>query len=553
MIDCRLAILGDCATQHLATAIKGYGVEENLAFHIFDADYNQIDAQILDAHSELYQSNSQFILIYMCTEKLYRSFCETSDRERFANNTYEKIRSYWEQINSHCHANILQFTFVEMDDRTFGNYGCKTKASFLYQVRKLNCLIMEGCQNVKNVFLLDLNYLQSWYGRSSTYDDKLYYIAKMPLSTGVLPQVAKQVTDIAKAAIGKIHKCVITDLDNTLWGGVIGDDGLEGIQIGELGLGHAFEELQMWLKELKNRGILLAVCSKNNEAAAKEPFEKHPEMILRLDDFSMFVANWEDKASNIRYIQETLNIGMDSIVFLDDNPFERNQVREAIPQITVPELPEDPAMYLKYLRKSNLFETISYSEADKTRTKQYRAEADRCASRQQYQSYDEYLQSLEMKAEVRPFDKFQFSRIAQLTQRSNQFNLRTVRYTEAEIEELSGNDHFLTLYFTLKDKFGNHGLISIAILEKKDEETLFVYNWLMSCRVLKRGMEEFIVNKIIEIAREKGYRKVIGEYIQTPKNAMVKEIYEKLGFQKIGNGVFEVEVDKFIQNKTYIM
>lgn len=550
--ECRLAIMGDCATQHLATAIRGYGVEEGIHFEVFDADYNQIDAQLLDPESEFYQFEAQFALIYMCSEKLYHSFCETEQKAGFADMVYQKIRTYWDLINTHVHVNIIQFTFVETDDRVFGNYASKTQASFLYQVKKLNFLLMNGSQEVKNVFLMDLNYIEAQYGRAAVYDDKLYYIAKMPLSTAVLPEVARQVTDIVKAISGRIKKCVITDLDNTLWGGVIGDDGLEGIQIGELGLGHAFEEFQMWLKELKSRGIILAVCSKNNEDTAKEPFLKHPEMVLHLDDFSMFVANWEDKASNIRYIQETINIGMDSIVFLDDNPFERNQVRSMIPDITVPELPEDPAMYLSYLKRLNLFETASYSESDKDRTKQYQAEIERTVSRQQYQNYDEYLQSLGMVAAAKPFDKFHYPRIAQLTQRSNQFNLRTVRYTEAEIEALAANDHFLTLYFMLKDQFGDHGLISVVILEKRDDETLFMYNWLMSCRVLKRGMEEFIINKVIETARENGYRKVIGEYIRTPKNAMVRDIYAKLGFKELGDGLFEADVDTFVQNKTFI-
>lgn len=550
--ECRVAILGDCATQHLATAIKGYGVEAGIRYEIFDADYDQIELQLIDEQSEVYQFSSQFILIYMCTEKLYHAFVKAENRAGFAEEIYNKIKMYWELVQTHSKAKLVQFTFCEMDDRVFGNFACKVQESFLFQVRKLNLLLMEGCQANKNVFLLDLNSIQSQYGRDQIHDDKLYYIAKMPLSTTVLPEVAKQFTDVVQSVLGIIRKCVITDLDNTLWGGVIGDDGMDGIQIGELGLGHAFEEMQMWLKELKRRGILLAVCSKNNEETAKEPFEKHADMILRMDDFSMFVANWEDKASNIRYIQETLNIGMDSIVFLDDNPFERHQVRSSIAEITVPELPEDPAMYLSYLKSLNLFETASWAEDDKDRTRQYQEESKRTASMQRYQNYDEYLQSLGMKAEVRPFDQYHIPRIAQLTQRSNQFNLRTVRCTETEIEEMVKDDKFITLYFTLKDQFGNHGLISIAILEKTDDDTLFMYNWLMSCRVLKRGMEEFIINQVVETAAANGYKYVVGEYLPTPKNSMVKEIYSKLGFEKVQDNVFKADVNTFVKNKTFI-
>ena len=337
-----------------------------------------------------------------------------------------------------------------------------------------------------------------------------------------------------------------------MWGGVIGDDGINGIHLGELGLGHAFDDLQKWLKQLKERGIILAICSKNNEDTAKEPFLKHPEMVLSLDDISVFVANWEDKASNIRYIQKILNIGMDSLVFLDDNPFERNLVKSMIPEITVPDLPEDPAGYLEYLKGLNLFETASYSDADKERTNQYKAEVDRKESEKLFESYDDYLQSLEMNAEVCAFDEFQTPRIAQLTQRSNQFNLRTIRCTEEDILRLSKDENYITQYYMLKDKFGDHGLISVVILKKVDKQTLFVENWLMSCRVLKRGMEEFIANNIILAAKQNGFKYVVGEYIKTPKNSMVEKLYSTLGFEDIGNNQFKVSVDEYKECKTFI-
>lgn len=550
----KIAILGDCSTQHLATALKGYGYQEGYHLNIFDSDYNQIDSQIMDDTSELYQHQPDAVLLYMSSEKLYENFCETGvqQRENFADVTIEKIKNAWQNLNSKIKTNILQFNFIEIDDRTFGNYANKTPNSFIYQLRKLNYQLMELASNTKNAFLIDLSTIQNTYGRETVHDDKLYYIAKMPLSTNILPEVSQQVLEVIKALNGKFKKCAILDLDNTLWGGVIGDDGLKSIQIGELGLGHAFSEFQMWLKELKNRGIILAVCSKNNENIAKEPFEKHPDMILKLDDISMFVANWEDKATNIKYIQETINIGMDSIVFIDDNPFERNLVKGMIPDITVPELPEDPAMYLSYLKSLNLFETASYSENDKDRTKQYQAEVGRTTMQSNFQNFDDYLKSLEMQATVHPFEEFEFPRISQLTQRSNQFNLRTIRYTEAEIEQIAKDEKYLTLSFSLKDKFGDYGLISVVIMEKQDEKTLFLDTWLMSCRVLKRGMEEFIINQVIETAKANGFSKVVGEYIQTPKNAMVQKIYAKLGFTDLGDGKFEVNVDQFNFNKTNI-
>ena len=546
----KVAILGNCSTQHLATALKGYGYIEKYNFDIFDSDYNQIDSQIMDEMSELYSFLPDYVLIFMSSEKLYEDFCKTdlNSRNTFADNIIQKLRMYYETVNQRLKTNILQLNFVELDDRIFGNYGNKIDNSFIYQIRKLNLLLMELSENIKNVFVIDLEWLQNTYGRKNLYDDKMYYIAKMPISTNLLPEAAKQIVDVIKSLKGRIKKCIILDLDNTLWGGVIGDDGLNKIQIGELGLGHAFSDFQMWLKELKNRGIILAICSKNNEDIAKEPFEKHPEMVLRLEDISMFVANWDDKATNIKHIQETINIGMDSIVFIDDNPFERNLVKSLIPDITVPDLPEDPSQYLSYLKELNLFETASYSENDKDRTKQYQAEVGRETMKSTYSDFNDYLKSLEMVGTVHEFNEFEVPRISQLTQRSNQFNLRTIRYTEAEIENIINDKNYVTLSFSLKDKFGDYGLISGVIMKKQDDDTLFIDTWLMSCRVLKRGMEEFIINNVVNKAKEEGYSKIIGEYIKTPKNAMVEKIYSNMGFNDIGNG----KVKDFKYNNTNI-
>lgn len=551
----KMALMGDCATQLLATAIRGYGVEEGYAIDLFDADYNQIKMLAMDPHSEVYEHQPEYIVIQMCVEKLFEQFCQTAlqVRESFAETVLAEIETVWNQIGQYSNSKIFQFDFVALYDNIFGSYGMKVESSFTYQLRKLNFLMMQASLNYKHVFLLPLSEIQNKLGREQFFDEKYYYSAKVPISMAALPYVAKMVLDAICAQKGKIKKCVVLDLDNTLWGGVIGDDGLSGIQIGELGAGHAFSDFQLWLRELKNRGIVLTVCSKNNEDTAKEPFEKHPEMILRLDDISMFVANWEDKASNIRNIQQTLNLGMDSFVFLDDNPFERNMVHSLIPEITVPELPEDPAQYLSYLQSLNLFETASYSEEDQKRTKQYQAEIGRASLQKQFTSVDDYLKSLEMIAEVKPFDEFHFPRIAQLTQRSNQFNLRTIRYTEDEIRKISEDEHYLTLYFTLRDKFGDHGLISVVILEKKENQTLFVNTWLMSCRVLKRGMEEFIINSMVKTAQENGYRYIVGEYLKTPKNAMVEHIYENLGFTPVDDHTYQADVTAFEENKTYIV
>ncbi|MGZ4037288.1 MAG: HAD-IIIC family phosphatase, partial [Bacteroidia bacterium] len=300
----------------------------------------------------------------------------------------------------------------------------------------------------------------------------------------------------------------------------------------------------------KERGIIIAVCSKNNEATAKEPFQKHPDMVLTLDDIAVFVANWDTKADNIKYIQSVLNIGFDSMVFLDDNPFERSMVRTHFPQVLVPELPEDPTLYLDYLMKLNLFETASFSEEDGQRTKQYQEEASRVIAQKSFVNEDDFLANLNMTSEVSAFTKFNVPRVAQLSQRSNQFNLRTVRYTEEDVQRLSQSDKHVTLAFTLKDKFGDNGLISVIILEKQNT-ALFIETWLMSCRVLKRSMENFTLNTIMKYAKENGFTKVIGEYIPTPKNSMVKDHYKELGFTET-NGKWELNVTGYQDRKCFI-
>ena len=549
----RLAVAGDCATQHIAAALRGYGVYTDFPMQVFDADYDQVRAQLTDPDSELYGFDPAFLLLVFSVERLWADYCACEQREQFAEQKLAEIELYWNAFHDRLPgAKLLQCNYPELDDRVFGNFALKVRSSFLYQLRLLNLRLCDLAMAHPGVFLIDLCALQSRVGRNQFFNSKIYYVGKLPIHTNCLPLVAKEVLDVIHAVRGEIKKVAVLDLDNTLWGGVIGDDGLAGIQIGELGLGHAFTEFQAWLKELKKRGVLLAVCSKNTESTAREPFEKHPEMVLRMEDFSIFVANWEDKAGNIRMIRDTLNLGMDSFVFIDDNPFERELVRSLVPGITVPELPDDPAEYVKYLRELNLFETASYSEADASRTAQYQQEVGRVQAQRQAGSFDDYLQSLDMTAQAKPFDSFHYPRIAQLTQRSNQFNLRTVRYTEDEIRAAAEDPDALTLYFTLKDKFGDYGLISVVIGRKQDDRTLFVDTWLMSCRVLKRGMEEFIINTLVKTAAEQGFTTIRAEYLPTAKNAMVKDIYETLGFTALGDGQFVCDTRSFRENKTRI-
>ena len=550
----RASLLGDSATQLLAQAIRGYGYEKNLDIEIYEAEYNQVDQEIFDPDSKLYTYDPEYIIIFESTQKLYKKFSTTATekKEAFADECISRIQSIISFISDNSKAKVIYCNFNEMNDNVFGNYSNKIAASFPFQLRKINYELMLLAEKNQRLFICDIASIQNYYGEEFMVDNKLHINADMALSLDALPVVAKNIVDIIQSICGQFKKCVILDLDNTMWGGVIGDDGMQKIQIGDLGIGKAFTNFQLWVKQLKERGIILAVCSKNTEHIAKEPFQSHPDMVLTLDDIAVFVANWENKADNIRYIQSVLNIGFDSMVFIDDNPFERNLVRQELPEVTVPEMPDDPADFLTYLRSQNLFETASFSATDKDRTKQYQVEAKRVEFQNKFSSIDQYLENLEMKSEAGAFDTFYIPRIAQLTQRSNQFNLRTKRYTEADITTIAESSEFIGLYFTLADKFGDHGLISVIILQKQQNQTLFIDTWIMSCRVLKRGVENFVLNQIVKTGKESGFQKIIGEYIPTPKNGLVKDLYKELGFQNLKDNLWGLQINSYKEQNCFI-
>ena len=534
--EVKVALLGDTATQFLATAIKGVGVERGYNINLFEAEYNQVERQVLDPTSDLHAFGAKYTVVFQSTHKLLEHYgLKSEGLSELANERIQFVRTLCETIEG----KIIYFNYPEIDDTVFGQFANRTELSFTWQIRQLNCKLMRLTQEYPNLYICDIAALQNQFGREWMFDSSVYVSTEMVLSLDALPYVGSRVMDIICAIEGKFKKCLILDLDNTVWGGVVGDDGWENIQVGHgLGIGKAYTEFQEWVKKLKNRGIIIAVCSKNDEDKAKEPFEKNPEMVLRLDDIAVFVANWENKADNIRTIQQILNIGFDSMVFLDDNPFERNMVRENVPGVCVPELPEDPGDYLEYLYSLNLFETASYSAGDKDRTKQYQTEAKRVQAAQKFTNEADFLKSLDMVSVVEGFTPFNTPRV--------------VRYTDGEIAALGASDKHVCLSFTLEDKFGDNGLICVIIMEKRDAKTLFVDTWFMSCRVLKRGMENFTLNTMVEYAKAHGFERIVGEYIPTLKNGMVKEHYTNLGFSPIGDNLYELNIQGYEPRECYI-
>lgn len=545
----KLALLGDSSTQLLAQAIRGSAYDKHLNIDVLDADYNQIDRLIMNTSSELYIYEPDYIVIFEAGHKLLQKFNKMNEVERvaFADIQCNRVIKLIEIISSNIKTKVIYFNYAEEDDRIFGNFANRVQSSFIFQQRKLNHMLSEYSLMNGGLNICDISSIQNRLGREVMYSPSIYVNTESVLSIEALPEVADAVAQMIAAMQGQIKKCLILDLDNTLWGGIIGDDGFDNIKIGSLGIGKAYTEFQYWLKKLRQRGVILCVCSKNSESVAKEAFVNHPDMILQLNDFAVFMANWNNKVDNIKNIQQILNIGFDSMVFLDDNPFERDMVREAIQDITVPELPKDPAEYLEYLYSLNLFETASYSAEDANRTEQYHLKTQIETESSSFANENDFLKSLNMLSNVQQFNSYSIPRVAQLSQRSNQFNLRTIRYTEEDIKLIVESNRHITFAFTLEDKYGDNGIISAIILEKRKPKELFIDTWFMSCRVIKRNMEIFALNTLVSYARENGYEKLVGEYIPTNKNDLVKEHFANLGFTQEGM-FWELDISMY-QNK----
>jgi len=371
------------------------------------------------------------------------------------------------------------------------------------------------------------------------------------------PLYGDLVARIAAAQRGRSYKCLVLDLDNTIWGGVVGDDGVEGLVLGQgSAAGEAFVAFQEYAHQLSQRGVILAVCSKNTEAIALAPFASHPEMILTRSAFAAFVANWSDKAANLRAIAAQINIGLDALVFADDNPFERNLVRRELPAIAVPELPEDPAFYAQCLADAGYFESVLVTGEDLARAGQYQANAQRDVARQSTSDLPTYLKSLEMHMQAGPFDSIGQARITQLINKTNQFNLTTRRYTEQDVRAMTTDPDIVTFQVRLTDKYGDNGMIAVVIAKPVKQE-LMIDTWLMSCRVLGRQVEHATLNLLMGEARKRGYQAVAGEFRPTEKNALVRDHYAGLGFKadgsgEDGNSFWRLPVANYVPLETHI-
>jgi len=377
----------------------------------------------------------------------------------------------------------------------------------------------------------DLAGLAAQIGHDNWFDPVRFHQAKTPFKIELCPLVADHLSRIVAAMTGLAARALVLDLDNTIWGGVIGDDGLAGLRLGQNSAeGEAYVAFQRFILGLRDRGIVLAVCSKNTDEIAREPFRSHPEMLLKENHIAVFQANWEDKASNIKAIAEVLNLGLASFVFVDDNPAERERVRQELPQVAVPEVGNDPAYYPALICGAGVFEHLVLNNDDLGRAESYQSNAQRAELQTKVGNYDEYLQSLKMTMEVSRFDDINRARISQLINKSNQFNLTSRRYNEEDVQRFEENrDEILCWQARLSDMFGGHGMIAVVIV-RKQPDTWIIDTWLQSCRVLARGVEETLMNRLIETAKNAGAKRVLGEYIPTARNGMVAGFYPRLGF-----------------------
>jgi FkbH-like protein len=421
-----------------------------------------------------------------------------------------------------------------LPNRATGNLGARLPWDPNNFIHRVNATLSRKAPKFVHIF--DIDTLSAIYGVSNWFDSRFWYHAKQPVSFTCLIPFVRDLGAIIGALYGHTAKCLVLDLDNTLWGGVVGDDGINGIKIGEGDAeGEAFKAFQEYILLLKKRGILLAICSKNEIENALEPFEKLPEMVLKRDDFVSFKANWDPKPLGIEQIAQDLNIGLDALVFVDDNPAERELVRQSLPQVKVVELSSDPSDYPKLLDRCGWFETVKLTDEDTSKTDQYHQIVERNAFRPQFADYESYLGSLNQEAVVDVFQRKQLDRITQLINKTNQFNLTTQRFSRSEVEAFMGRDDVVTACVSLVDRFGDNGLISV-LTGHLEQDVLHIDNWLMSCRVLKRGVERFLANKILETATSLNARLVRGTFIPTGKNKMVENHYAELGFSCAGTG-----------------
>lgn len=556
-IPVKIAILGgstaDAVRDQLELFLLNYGLEPR--FYL--SEYGQFRQDALFPPKEL-TDFAPDIVYFHTTNRNIRRFPTLNDTpetaEALLEGEFGEFRSLWESVREKLGGTILQNNFELPSFRLLGNADASDPRGRARFIGELNRKFAAYAAEQKSFYLNDIHYLSACYGLDKWADGAAWNLYKYALAVDAIPSLAANLAAIIKALYGKNKKVLALDLDNTLWGGVVGDDGADGIRIGkDLPAGQVYSEFQEYVKLHKDLGVLLTVCSKNDPENALAGLN-HPEGTLKPDDFTVIKANWENKDRNIAETARELNLLPESFVFADDNPAEREIVREQLPGTAVPEL-DGAENYIRILDRNRYFEVVSLSEDDRKRAEMYRANAQRAELEKTYADYGAYLDGLSMTAEIRPFAPPYLERIAQLTNKSNQFNLTTRRYSPAEIEEAARDPKRIALYGKLSDRFGDNGVVAVTI-GSVGGETLSIELWLMSCRVLKREMELAMLDETVRRAKEHGVKKIVGYYYPTAKNGMVKNLYGDFGFTKVSEdeakAVWELEIADYAPKTAHI-
>ena len=520
-IDKKVAILGGSTTKHVRDTLELFLLREGVRCEFYESEYNRFWEEGVFENRALEQFSPDIIYVFTSYRNL--DFDEPLERQ------YERYELLWEKLQQRYHCTILQNNFELPFYRLLGNQDAVLSKGDTYYVNQMNEKLYTYARNSKNFFIVDLHYLAAEFGLSRWYDLNTWYLYKYAFSLEAVPLVAWNVSRIIKAMCGKNKKGFVLDLDNTLWGGVIGEDGPDHIEIGEgTPVGEAYLEFQRYLKRHEELGIVLNICSKNDLSIALEGIQKE-ENLLKQDDFFQIQSNWKRKDENLKIIADKLNVSVESLVFLDDNPAEREIVNQNIPNVETPSF-DSVEHYIQLVDQNHFFEVLSLSEEDQKRADMYRENKLRKREEDKFQDYGSYLHSLQMTARIHPFQEAEWDRIFQLIQKSNQFNLTTKRYTMSDIQEMSGNSDYLTLSGRLKDKFGDNGIVSL-IVAQKEENTVHIRLWVMSCRVLGRNMELAMFDALLARCRQCGINTLKGYYFPTNKNGMVRDLFQTLGFE----------------------
>ena len=520
----RLSLLSSSTTTHLLAGIRLGALRRGVILEIYEAAFGQYRQEINDSSSALHRFQPHVVCLALDARHL------AGTRNANVEQALNHLQSVWREVQQQLRCAVIQQTILPIFLPLLGNNESQWPQSPAAIVEQLNHELRTSSA-AAGVTLFSVDRWAAQDGIAAWHDAALWNRSKQEIHPRVSNSYGDQLGRLLAAMRGRSSKVLVLDLDNTLWGGVIGDDGLDGILLGQgSAVGEAHLDLQRYALQLSQRGVLLGVCSKNDETNAFAAFDQHPEMLLRRQDIACFVANWSDKATNLRQIAATLNVGLDSLVFVDDNPAERALVRRELPMVAVPELPEDPAGFVGCLAAAGYFEALSITADDSARVEQYRANAERDSLRQSTTDLDGFLRALGMELVWSSFDTVGLTRIVQLMNKTNQFNLTTRRYTEAEVSAMLDRPDVLSLQFRLTDVYGDNGIIGIIVGRGLDAATLEIESWLMSCRVLGRTVEEAALNVLADRAKQSGYRSLVGLYRPTAKNSMVAGLYDRLGF-----------------------